>query len=102
MSQIGEKLSVRHGGYGRYENYIDVVRYEDYAKLRADNKALLIKRGVFAEAMRLVEYFRVVHGCEDEDLCTGCIAASKLLASQQATQAISLKTGAAIAQTTNQ
>ena len=58
------------------------------AALEARNKELegRLKRRLthFAEALRLVEFYRDVHGCERADICTGCAAASKLLAARAA------------------
>lgn len=51
------------------------------AALEARNRKAVSQ---FAEALRLVEFYRNTHGCEDADICTGCAAASKLLAARAA------------------
>lgn len=34
------------------------------------------------EAIRLVDFYRKTHGCEDADICTGCSAATQFLAAR--------------------
>jgi len=64
------------------ETYAEVQRrwYASNAEIARLERRIHKLEARIAVALGLVEFYRATHGCEPQDICTGCAAATALLA----------------------